>query len=251
MLPKLKASRGDVDKLRGILVDFDPVDEQVVSPAFYKEAVCWISKLLEIPTSAMTAVWSGRGLQVILELQIVPVTDALETELRTAALLKHLHDTCPFQHVVVDKKTYDLARVARMPATVNSRTGNVAKTVWTARQRIDGTLLLRSFEPSLPAAPSTRIVVPQTITRAWLLTHLNETAARFIFEGSEYPNRHHEAYATARCLFEIGIAEEEAIKIVLDAAKNCRPKPLAPVDAIRQVRSAYAAALSVLRIGAH
>lgn len=240
--PLLKGSREHIIAWRHLLIDLDPIGEPVpIELAF--DLARETARGAGIMDDLYDIVWSGRGVQLLLRVQLVEAEYRPELIERACMMFLRSIPEPTLWPVKVDTTTYDLARVARVPGSINQRTGRHAEYMGIGSGfLLDpwGILDLAAAAPE-PAPSTARVSIPPDINlpRAWLLAHLNHTAIDFIFYGAEYPSRHRAAYVTALALRDLGVDEERATQVVLSGAARCRPRPLDADDAVRQVQSAY------------
>lgn len=124
-------------------------------------------------------------------------------------------------HQVVDVLP-DLPRLARMPWTINTKTGRLAQVIaWPKNDPW--------FRPEVglewagdPPPPPETVNLPQT-TWQQAFPHLTKTAKEFIMDGVDSPGRHHAAVAAARSLRDAQIPYDGALVAVLQGAQRCRP----------------------------
>lgn len=227
-----KARSRDVTEWAWILLDIDPVAPDA-DPQRALDFVLDTHNLREY----CAVLDSGRGRQAWLSLRPSTITDTdhdgrAKIEQATSIWLRSLD---PFKFSCrIDTSCRDLARVARCPGTVNSKTGREARIISMPSEQLDPQEILRYAECIAGREPAH--VEFQNLSQ--LLPHLTETAARFLTEGIISPGRHSACYATARSLAESGVPIDRAMGLVLQAAHVCRPQ-LPIRDAARAVRHAY------------
>jgi putative DNA primase/helicase len=124
-LPKGRASDEDVARVQDLLIDADPDDSTPESCQKARELASDVRTFILHKLGVWPAViFSGRGVQLHLRHEQAPPDDArLELRKRLTHLLARKFDR-PGAHV--DLKTHNHSRLARLPGTVNSKTGAVA-----------------------------------------------------------------------------------------------------------------------------
>lgn len=141
----------------------------------------------------------------------------------------------------LDTSCSDLARVVRLPGSVNHKTGFHAHIIEPgarvslapAPNRFPETFGLGFRTWSVePVAPQDSL----TLDKVW--SHLSVTARRFIADGVDEPGRHAACFASAASLREAGMVERSTLRILRTVALRCGP-PLPPAEVDRCVRNAY------------
>lgn len=184
----------DCAVLQALLVDADPTGETTA-------AWDWT------PVGDAVAIDSGRGRQFWLRFDPPAPPEKVG---HAEAFLRNLRAP---EGVRIDA-TYDLPRLARMPGTVNSRTGRQAR-------------ILSVGPPLAPAWLERFKPVPREVPRAWagrladVMPVLTRRAADFLLFGADEGERHAACYAAARSLYEAGAAEEVALAALLRGAERC------------------------------
>ena len=267
----VRVSAKDITHWSNVLIDVDPVlpdADPLAAADFYIDRA---SHLLDQELHP-TVIHSGRGAQVILSLVPLALDDHLRRQVRAAvgaflravswsgsgsaphapALAPCLHQDgeppvlsqrgqTPVHGCIVDTSCSDLARVARMPETINLRTNKKAALVRWQSHRAEAFRVAPQSILALAGRVPDPVVEPTTITSSWQsVWHLlTARAQRFIEEGSSSPGRHTAAYACARSLRDRGVQIESAERVVLKGAALCEP-PLPTREATRIVTCAYA-----------
>jgi hypothetical protein len=239
---KLPASK--ISYWSTILIDIDPISESA-EPLLAAEVItAALRDLLQAPALSPTIIDSGRGVQLWLSVPPLAINDdAHRKRIRSSvgALLWSLKGCTPTYGCTVDTSTSDLARVARMPDTINQKTGRRARIIsegdgLSANGIAEKILALAPIEPSIPPAYSG----PPLITVGWQQAahYMSGLAKDYLVDGVPEPGRHKAAYATAAALRDVGMPLEEATALVLSGAERCSP-PLSMHDAHRAARCAY------------
>jgi hypothetical protein len=230
----IKASTKEIHVWRYVVVDIDPNAGGVGRPYDIANAVA--------ARYGGTLVDTGRGMQVLLHL--VPVnfntTVGITRPLAEARMARFLRELgSEFDGVGgchVDTSCSDLARVVRIPDTINWKTERAAKVL-----RHGDTY--HGYENLLPIVrpPSRVAVTPITEVKqlANVIPHLTDTAARFLTDGWETPGRHAAAYAAAASLKDVGVSKQVAINWVGRGAVMSTPM-LGLEEVARVVANAYA-----------
>lgn len=224
-----RASIEDVTHYRTLVLDIDPVPDMPTS--FFLLNREKVRPLLGImPLQIAT----GRGWQYW-----YPVDHPLELNNEIAREHAAYMNGKVMSAVTVDssngswKLDYlpDITRLARMPNTINSKTGRRAR--WHLPD-VDYGPLLDGKALALWAGPLPPKPAPAPSRFHWqdALSHLSKTAKTFIMEGVDSKNpeskgRHSATVAAARSLRDANIPYEGALTATLRGAQLCRP----PVDA--------------------
>ena len=220
----------DVTYLQGVLIDVDPVDpEPNIDPA------CRQVDLI-LRAEGFNPLWlmTGRGQQAWILFDPVPMTDELRWGVK--GFVNFVSATFGIAYgCVVDTTCSDPARLARLPGTVNQKTGVHASLLLRARGPNDPFKLIQytQEEKSFVRPPSgIRATWPQAAG------YLTNTAREFIMFGVEQTRRHKCCYATARSLMEAGVPEPVATGWLLKGAERCEPE-LEPGEVLRIARRVY------------
>lgn len=239
----IKAKAKDVYEWRHVIVDLDP--DSVGLPyagdvvGMLKTKLVWVLGLLVTPHVLFT----GRGFQAWLPIPPVPVawdsgagTDGRLIERGMVGFLNRLRDCWDGAlGLVVDPSVSDLSRVVRCPGTRNTKTGRTAYFIERGQPAEIADLIL-GMAGSEPEGP---VFLGKDLTnlhQVWV--HLSVTAIRFLTEGSPQSRRHHDAFAAAAALRDVGVSKEVAEQWVTRGGSLCRPV-LPKDDCLRAVRSAF------------
>lgn len=216
----IKASVADVTSVRWFLLDFDPVPGNTGS--FFIRPK-WFDDLPFILLS------SGRGYQAW-----VRIADHAP-DLRWSVAAGHWIKTLvPPPGFTLDRAVTSAAQLARMPGTVNHKTGRTAEFVAECLDgELDPSFILKHWEEP-PAAPG---ALPRELHA--VLPMLPGGCADFLTQGVMYPHRDRFVYATARELAKGGIPLDTALEWIQSGNLLCRPRPIATDELNRQVRNAY------------
>ena len=246
----VRIAASDVTHWRTVLLDVDPMSSDARPQEAALEYLTRAAQALgsDVPH---TMIDSGRGVQVHLHLTPFALTgDEVRARVRAAvgAFLRNLAgpSAAPLFGCRLDLSCSDLARVARMPNTVNHKTGR-----WTT-VLFDSSTKLSSLQNSSSstvgerilalAGPTSHRVDIRPITdglkyqNVW--SRLTATAQRFIDKGSLEGSRHKDCVAAVKSLWENGVPVGETERVVMVASGACQP-PLDPSEALRIVRAAY------------
>jgi hypothetical protein len=234
----VRPSAKDISHLQAILVDFDPVDPLPNDSS----PTAAINRLLShgIPPESVTHIDSGRGFQLWIHVEPIPIIGEGSLDRSVKAFIRMLADSWGRQGgYAVDPSCSDLCRLARLPGTVNSKTGRTTKVIkmgiplpalWLFP--FDSDEQNAVLEPSIP-----RVLWPDV---ASAITH---TAYDFIVNGMEEPGRHRAAVACARSLKDACVPPEDALDYLLLGASRCTPA-LKQGDITRIHKDAFLRSLS-------
>lgn len=223
---KIKASASDIAYVQAILIDIDPLPSNVDNlPSDYWNY--WTSRALELVLEhgvleeQVAVIDSGRGRQ--LWVLIDPLGGDNSRIVRrippfVRAVASEFADACPYYRI--DTSCTDIARVARMPGSINHKTGCEA-TILKAAKPGPWTWLRDNFEPD-PEPDAVEVCTP---VNRWqdLIPRLNNRASNFILLGESTPGRHAGAFCAARSLREAGATKEQALFLVSMGASRCIP----------------------------
>lgn len=244
-----KPTRHDVTHIRGLLFDFDPINSHISSldsiPISAYIDVFEFRPRLPFNIDNYSTINSGRGLQYVLNIQ--PHKPVHEPDWYEARHREALRDWCARnlldpkvkQVAKLDISCTDLARLARLPATINHKTGRTA------------TVLSRGLSDITPAeyedwlsqyTPVPRLTPqPVDVTQGGIpavLDALTITARSWIYDGAELGRRHHKAFACAANLIELGIPHDISLYLLLQGDRLCT-NPLNQDELTRIYRNAH------------
>jgi hypothetical protein len=232
----IRVRASEISHWSTILIDIDPISEGANPLAAAGVVTTELRVLLQDSALSPMVVDSGRGVQLWLHLQPLALDDTLRPRARAAVgeLLRRL--STPSHGCIVDTSTADLARVGRMPETLNSKTGRRAVILDSGGDPV-------ATSAVLALAPSTTYEAPPTTTTNWqqALPWLSLTATDYLTLGTVEPGRHKAAYAAAAALRDAGMLLGDVEALVLNGAQKCSP-PLREHDALRAARCAFDAA---------
>jgi hypothetical protein len=207
----------DVSHVQAILIDVDPVG---VGSTPVEQMMHSLGGL-GVPADSVSIIDSGRGWQFWLHMEPI----AIIGEGSCASVVRQFVRTVTRAFVSegwrVDTRCSDLARLARLPGTVNQKTGRLA-TLVQGGTPVPSLYLLRlepdeAFEP-VPGSP------PEIARWVDVASRLNASAYAFITEGVEEPGRHGACWMTATSLREAGALPALALSLLRIGASRCRPK---------------------------
>jgi hypothetical protein len=215
---KLRPSASDVSHIQAVLVDIDPVDRDAEPFHAVAEIMRW-SLRLGIGPECCAVIDSGRGTQLWFLLE--PMAPTPENAGRVRAVVKMLAESFGvFGGCRIDTSCSDLARLARLPGSINQKTGHMAQILVPATP-MPGTWL-EQVEPLMPPAlPESRDLGGETVVS--VLAHISDTAADFLQHGKMEPGRHATCFHTMKSLFEAGVRREGALSLCLLGASRSSP----------------------------
>lgn len=228
-----KARGEEITEWCNILVDLDPVSDDAIP---ILAARVFHERIERVLGSVQPHVIdTGRGVQLILELQPYRLSGHVERT-RVAAAVRAffrglLSAPGPVHGCTLDTSCSDLARVARLPGSVNQKTGRECAVLESGARLTHAQMsTLLALEGDSPEPPR---VVPGPWKRNLHL--LPEDVLRFLAEGAKEPGRHHLAYKTAAYLRDLHLGETTAVAMVRSAGLRSRP-PLPSAEVDRCVR---------------
>jgi len=232
----LKASSRQVTDWQRFLIDLDPISPEI-------DATVAIWRVLDVAETMIPSIKysahvldSGRGAQAWVEIGSLPHLDKREVERATGEFLRQLRREWDGRYGFrIDSVTYDLARIARLPGTINTKTGRRARFIGAALYRLPSDIILRMFKPP----PLEEIARPKNASNLIAVSaHLNGLTREFLHNGVEEGDRHHAANAAARSLFNVGMEYDSVLHWVRRGARKCRPR-LSDGDATHCVITAH------------
>ena len=231
----LKARSSDVIEWAWILLDVDPMTPDA-DPEACMNFILDTHQIREY----CAVLDSGRGRQAWVSVRPMSLSGDIirgQIERSTSAWLRSL-DPARFG-CRVDTSCSDLCRVARLPGTVNHRTGRTATFMSLPSEQLDPQEILKYYPGEAETGQQRHAQVgSESASLASILPYLTETAAHFLTEGATAPGRHSACYATARSLCEAGVPIERASVWLLAGGAICNP--ILPIrDILRALRTAY------------
>lgn len=231
----VKARNEEITTWCNILLDLDPITPQC-NPHMAAETYLERAKGV-LGDVVPRIVDTGRGVQLILELQPQLLGCSAERYRATAAVRALFALLCapgPVHGCTLDTSCSDLARVARLPGSINQKTGRVCGVV-TEGEQLSTAAMVRLTQLSQGYSEPLRV---PNVGGSWK-SHLHllpQDVLRFISEGVTEPGRHRMAYKTAAYLKDLGTPELDALRLVGAASGKCRPHL---AEFVRCVQNAY------------
>ena len=229
-LPRVtkRISGADVTHCAFILIDLDPVGSGggVQAPSAAVSVLHGrLSEEVHPSLCAAAGILTGRGAQLWVRMQPQDVgvgggqRDYWPNCIRN--FLTHIAPLAPPGWRV--DMTADLARIARMPGTVNHRTHQTGK-LWYPGKIIDNPSFyefLRGFYREIPLMDP--IEQSATWTKDWrdAWEDLTFGAKNFITFGARSGDRHVAAWKTAKSLHECGVSRGSALEALLYGNESC------------------------------
>jgi len=240
---RFRASTHDITHVSLFLVDLDLMDSTA-----HEQWNDWGKRVIWLVNSILGAeydpawIHSGRGLQLWYRQEpLIPVTPSNVKQIpwATSALLRKLNEHIEAESNgawCVDTSCSDLPRLARMPGSINQKTGEPAVILWEGKPSIDFTERLLAWAPPFKEQP----VHDGETHSNWIKVfhRLSGLAKDFISEGVPAPGRHKGAYGTAASLRDAGINLEMARLLLQRGALKCSP-PLNPEEIEKPLTNAY------------
>ncbi len=233
---RMRPRARDISHLQAILIDIDPIAES----AQPMRAATLAAELLHergIPVDCMVFLDSGRGVQLWLMHPLTPVEDIPDCADRVAALVRWIATRMLLGRYgcVVDTSCSDLARLARLPGSVNQKTG-LQTSLMTLPEPTEPWLCSIPFEPPSRAQSSG---LGGHYTRGRIFARVTQAARAFLEDGKVEPGRHFACIATVKSLEEIGVPEEIAAKLTHKSAADLCEPPLPPHDVDKMLDQVY------------
>jgi hypothetical protein len=217
----LRATAADVSHFRGCLLDLDPDPGIRVVAVGVSDATARVLSVQLL--TAPTMLDSGRGAQAwFLGNPFSPsrpdwrnvVRRSVSNLVRGLSLPAGVH---------ADPMVCDVSRVARMPGTVNHKTGRVASITLPGEPSAALYDRLEALDPGEAEGPAPELENSHDSYRqVW--GSLTRMAQDFITEGWTYPGRHSAMWHTAALLRERGLTRPAAARALWLGASTSRPK---------------------------
>jgi hypothetical protein len=242
----IRVRRKDVLAWKYILIDVDPLGERIENPS---EAAGYLANIVEsmLGKVAGTFVDSGRGVQLWLKLS--PNEMPKNCERAASGFLNALGREWGNRHKsIIDVCTSDLPRIARFPGSMNWKSQRISSIIWTTEGDVNFKKVLDFMPPPMiESSPPKNPINYNDLGH--LLPHLTFKARMFLMNGVSSPGRHAAAFATAKCLQEIGMPEDVARGWIIAGGELCYkwnlerlvwvPYPLSPSECYRIVKGVY------------
>lgn len=209
-----RAAVRNISHLRFIMLDFDPVGDEKWQAVWEraKRAVDQLRKLLDIPAYTPVTIHSGRGVQLWCELEDpIPLEDRALTGARLKSFLRRFDG--------IDMAgCSDLARVARLPGSINQKTGKPATLVTSGTgpeprlRRLIEEQPVDSLVGAMPVGDWVDCLSGASGERSWrdVFVTLTASAQNYILRGVSHGGRHNAAWHTVRLLHERGVSRASA-----------------------------------------
>lgn len=225
-----KARSRDVIEWAWVLLDIDPVS-QGADPEKCLNLILDTHHLHEVSV----VIDSGRGRQAWISVLPVALRNPSHRGQVEAATSAWLFDLDPFAfNCRVDVSCRDLSRVARLPGTLNSKSGRMSSIISLPTSSLDPERIMAC----LPPEQGTEHRAMPDASLAELLPALTETAISFLTEGVFSPGRHSACYACARACAQARVFRTRALDLLLTGASLCHP-PLPSRDVVRILNAAF------------
>lgn len=250
-----RATKSDITHFRGVLVDLDPVPGRVVSVTPERDPDAMIDAYRRVRQDTMASVvlglseklgflpkpWvidSGRGVQAwLLGAPVRPSAPGWKEAVRRGhrSIIEAISTPSGY---VLDPKVCDVARVVRLPGTINQKTGERAYFV-SRGEPVNGLLELVLRHDPGEAEPELGTDRPESVDsymHVW--TNLTGTAQTFITRGFTYPGRHTVMWHTADVLCREGLTREAVERALLLGARVSTP-PLSREEVRYAIKRAW------------
>lgn len=210
-----RISTEDVTHWAFVLIDLDPLSDNFrPNPAACAEHMRTVLRKIDSRLAFPAVVWSGRGVQMWLRFAPLPVRDIAsrnDATRLTRGFLKHLQPQAPLGWKL--DLVGDLARVARMPGSINHRTGQTA-------QMLDPGVSMSVEEVRCLLEPFKELY-PEPTLSSWsggermldyedVLDDITLRAKTYLALGAISGNRHETCHHTCRTLYEHGVSKASA-----------------------------------------
>lgn len=234
----------DITHLATVLCDIDPIDSDAHPFHFAEELTRHAEDLLGTRLHPYL-IDSGRGAQLWFPCSATPFSssaDRIQWRLHVGLFLRSLAARAERNWgCCLDTSTADLPRVGRLIGSINHRTGRRARQLSAGIRSETMVDAIRQFASTASVDLVGHLSKGVGNTGRWqravdLIPFA--TARKFLTEGVSEPGRHSAAWHSARCLRELGVGQDAAIKAVRFGALLCRPR-LSASDAERAARCAY------------
>lgn len=214
-----RPSASHVSRIQAILLDLDPIKD--VTSSYVHDVLGEIESYLlglGVAEKQIALVDSGRGGQIWI---LINVTADFTPRVRAFvwAISKRFAD----KSVKVDTSCTDLVRLARMPGSVNLKTGRVAYVIRSGKAKDCAWLFDERFEPTPTPTPPSLLINNSKLAWWRFISYLTYTAQRFITEGISEPGRHSARVACALSLVEAGVPAQIGHELLVRGMSLCSP----------------------------
>lgn len=228
----MRASLDTVTGWRAVLVDLDLDGGTSVTTRDLDDVVAAASLLLGVEL-APAIIDTGRGMHLWLLFDEIPAPSWAGAA--TRQFLNALARAVANDRWHVDTGVSDLARLARLPGSVNSRTGRRVQvlTPGVSAPGIPGALEAGFRRTDLSAHErSVTSIVDASAPWGLFLHVITESAARFLSEGAPNGSRHDALCRTAFSLRDHGCGEDGLVQALLFGNQLCE-EPLPAYEVVR------------------
>lgn len=231
--PSAKPSLEDITDFKWMMLDFDPhptlMRNYTPKDLLYKLTPQLREFFGHLPS--FRAVDSGRGLQIWFPVNSGSSFDKDYCQRlikgTTAALRSFLISDTAYYGYILDDACAELSHLARLPGTMNQKTKNYAKLLWT---NIEHSLLITELAKWVaPAPPPPEPVQLPPANSKWfkhaIINGLYLSNRDFIRSGvnTDTESRHKRACSCARQLFELGCDADLGMYLLYEGAEKCSP----------------------------
>jgi hypothetical protein len=216
-----KPSVCDITTVRRFMVDLDPISSTASTDALLTSVCDWLRSALNIGDHGRTILYTGRGYQVWVPL--VPTDETARAAAGIRGIIRTMAgDLGTVLGARVDTTSGEISRVARLPGTVNSKTGRTAAITWTEDYpeiSVDDLDIYAEEEytagTTLPLANNLESILPAM--QPW--------SREFALFGADarVVSRHSRGYAMVSDLARLGVPQDTARLMLSVACSRCIP----------------------------
>lgn len=230
----LRPASADVAYLQAVLIDVDPVgdDPHPLAAGVAAQEALWE---LGVPGKCITVLFTGRGVQLWLHHEhIYPPLDEPHRRVRAlvTTVARELGECFGCR---IDTTSSDLVRLARLPGSINQKTGRAAEIL---AHGVPGPWLHR-IEPEPPPAPPEPIDFDPIEGWPHLAARLSTSARDFLMFGKREPGRHSRCFHTLKALQEAGVDRQAAFNLISLGMSRCTPALEHDADFDRTFRQVF------------
>ena len=243
-----KPAIADITSVRWFMVDLDPIEgfNFDLHTAPVESAATTVTNWLESEVGCVPASlrinFTGRGFQIWVP--VVETTDTARAQAAIKGCIAALAQDLPAESgFKVDTTSGEISRIARLPGTVNSKTGMMARTLFRCGEgaliSVDALDKFAVMQYSVPSQPPL-----EGANHDQILTALSPWSREFYLHGvaSSVTSRHGRGYALLQELKNLGVARNFAHQMLIYGCHRCKP-PITDTDWMyRAASNVYGAA---------
>lgn len=221
---KYRPASRDIAAIQAVLIDLDPVSDKAWPIGAANTVAAALRDSGQVPIQSIALIDSGRGAQLWL---LHPPTEPTRERVGKIAAFVHrvAQAVGECEGCRVDTSCSDAARLARMPGSVNQKTGRTVVVIYGAEA---GEPWIDQLPDTPPPERRASGALPAGIRLSAIIPRLTGAAGDFLLLGKREPGRHARCFATVKSLHEAGVDATQALSLLQHAATLCDPQLPSP-----------------------